>query len=155
MTAIRTAWLLGFLALTACQPPAESEPVVAAPEPEPAVAAPAEPEPVQPPAVEPPPLKPEPPAVAAIVPPDIDPEALLNRDTAEMADLLGMPLRIEDQPPALIWVYEAANKCTLRLFFYPQLDGSRFLSLTYKIDPASDRAAEQSCLATLRRAHVG
>src|SRR5690606_17661747 len=54
MTAIRTAWLLGFLALTACQPPAESEPVVAAPEPEPAVAAPAEPEPVQPPAVEPP-----------------------------------------------------------------------------------------------------
>jgi hypothetical protein len=72
-----------------------------------------------------------------------------------MADMLGTPARIEDQPPALIWIYEVQNLCTLRLFFYPELEGGRFLSLTYEVEPVVDEAAERACIASVRRAHVG
>jgi hypothetical protein len=150
MTAKRTAWLLLFAVLAACVPTEEPKPV-AAPPPEPEVAEPAPPEPELPPPPEAPAPKPD--GLAAL--PPTDPEVLLNLDTAEMADLLGTPARIEDQPPALIWIYEAENLCTLRLFFYPELDGGRFLSLTYEIEPSGDKAAERTCVDTLRRAHVG
>ncbi len=150
MTARRTAWLLLFAVLTACKEPQEPDPVVVAPS-EPVIAEPAPPAPEPPPPPEAPPPKPE---LHASYP-DSDPETLLNRDTAEMADLLGTPLRIEDQPPALIWIYEVENLCTLRLFFYPELEGGRFLSLTYAVEPVADEAAERACIASLRRAHVG
>ena len=149
MTVRRTAWLLLFATLAACKAPQEAEPVVVPP-PEPLVAEPAPPEPELPPP-DAPPTKPE--LEASL--PESDPETLLNRDTAEMADLLGTPLRIEDQPPALIWIYEVENLCTLRLFFYPELEGGRFLSLTYEVEPVVDEAAERACIASLRRPHVG
>jgi hypothetical protein len=131
-------------------PPEDPQPA-APPAPEPQVSEPAPSESPLPPPPEAPPPKPD--ALATY--PDSDPELLLNRDTAEIADLLGTPLTIEDQAPALIWIYESKGICTLRLFFYPQLEGERFLSLTYEITPAPDRNAEQLCIATLRRAHVG
>jgi hypothetical protein len=149
MAASRTAWLVFCAALAACKPP--EEPQSSAPPPEPQVSEPAQPEPDLPP----PPQAPEPKPESLASYPDSDPETLLNRDTAEIADILGTPAKIEDQAPALIWVYEATDVCMLRLFFYPQLDGDRFLSLTYEITPAPDRNAEQLCIATLRRAHAG
>ena len=150
MTVRRTAWLLLFVLLAACEQPPAPEPVVVAPA-EPVVAAPEPPAPELPPPPDAPPTKPE--LQASL--PESDPETLLNRDTAEMADLLGTPMRIDDQPPALIWIYEVENLCTLRLFFYPELEGGRFLTLTYEVEPAADEAAERACIASLRRAHVG
>ena len=150
MTVRQTAWLVALVLLAACEQPAQPEPVVVAP-PEPVVAAPEPPAPELPPPPDAPPSKPE--LQASL--PDADPETLLNRDTAEMADMLGTPVRIDDQPPALIWIYEVENLCTLRLFFYPELEGGRFLSLTYEIEPVADEAAERACIANLRRAHVG
>lgn len=150
MTVRQTAWLVALVLLAACEQPPQPEPVVVAP-PEPVVAAPEPPAPDLPPPPDAPPSKPE--LQASL--PDADPETLLNRDTAEMADLLGTPVRIDDQPPALIWIYEVENLCTLRLFFYPELEGGRFLSLTYEVEPAADEAAERACIASLRRAHVG
>lgn len=150
MTVRRTAWLLLFALLAGCEQPPAPEPVVVAPA-EPVVAAPEPPAPELPPPPDAPPTKPE--LQGSL--PESDPETLLNRDTAEMADLLGTPMRIDDQPPALIWIYEVENLCTLRLFFYPELEGGRFLTLTYEVDPVGDEAAERACIASLRRAHVG
>ncbi|MEX0808027.1 MAG: hypothetical protein WD044_04810 [Dongiaceae bacterium] len=117
-------------------------------DPEPA----AEPE-ALPPADAPPP-KPDamPESMAAL--PEGDPDDLLKLDTAETASILGAPDRTEDQAPALIWVYEVPNLCTLRLFFYPELDGTRFLALTYAIEPATDSAGEHACVTAVRRAHA-
>ena len=150
MTVRQTAWLLLVVLLAGCQQPPKPEPVVVDP-PEPVVAAPEPPAPELPPPPDAPPTKPE--LQASL--PESDPETLLNRDTAEMANLLGTPARIDDQPPALIWIYEVENLCTLRLFFYPELEGGRFLSLTYEVEPVADEAAERACIASLRRAHVG
>jgi hypothetical protein len=55
----------------------------------------------------------------------------------------------------LIWIYEVPDHCVLRLFFYPELDGTRFLALTYSIEPESNNAGERACVTALRRAHVG
>jgi hypothetical protein len=110
--------------------------------------APAEPE--GPPPIAPPPAKPD--NVATL--PEYDPQELLKLDTAEMADALGAPDRTEDQAPALIWIYEIPGQCTLRMFFYPELDGTRFLALTYSIEPEVNNAGERACVTALRRAHV-
>ncbi|MEX2298674.1 MAG: hypothetical protein WD715_14760 [Dongiaceae bacterium] len=111
-------------------------------------------EPETPPPADAPPSKPDsvPQSLAAL--PYTNPEDLLKRDTAETASLLGAPHRTEDQAPALIWVYEVPNLCTLRLFFYPELDGTRFLALTYAIEPGTNSAGEHACVTALRHAHV-
>jgi hypothetical protein len=54
----------------------------------------------------------------------------------------------------MIWIYEVPDRCVLRLFFYPELDGTRFLALTYSIEPESNNAGERACVTALRRAHV-
>ena len=148
MNRSRAAWLLLCAGLAACEQTERAEPVVAPPASETADAAPVEPAP-------PPPDAPDPKPETLVALPDGDPEMLLKRDTAEMADLLGTPTRIEDVPPAIIWVYEMQNVCSLKLFFYPELEGTRYVTLTYEITPAGDARAEEVCISALRRAHVG
>jgi hypothetical protein len=148
----RTVGMGLFLLLAACNTgvqPGSAERVpqeTAMPEAEPA----AEPENVPP--VEAPPSKPDGIVTAAL--PETDPQELLKLDTAETADMLGAPHRTEDQAPAMIWIYEVPDRCVLRLFFYPELDGTRFLALTYSIEPESNNAGERACVTALRRAHV-
>jgi len=145
----RAAWLLLCAGLAACAQTERAEPAVAPP-PEPAAADAAPVEPIPPPPDAP---EPKPDTLTAL--PDGDPEILLKRDTAEMADLLGTPTRIEDSPPAIIWVYEMQDVCSLKLFFYPELEGTRYITLTYEITPAEGARAEEICVSALRRTHVG
>jgi hypothetical protein len=153
MNNLRRAAGMGLLLLlwacnTAVQPGSTERVAQETAVPEPALSA--EPEALPP--VEAPPTKPDGITTAAL--PESDPQELLKLDTAETADILGAPHRTEDQAPALIWIYEVPNRCVLRLFFYPELDGTRFLALTYSIEPESNNAGERACVTALRRAHV-
>lgn len=60
----------------------------------------------------------------------IDPARLIGMAPAAVRELLGPPLRIESYDLSREWVY-AANGCSFRLFFYPNLNTAAFRVLKY------------------------
>jgi hypothetical protein len=60
----------------------------------------------------------------------IDPGRLIGMAPAAVRELLGPPLRIESYDLSREWVY-AANGCSFRLFFYPNLNTAAFRVLKY------------------------
>jgi hypothetical protein len=78
---------------------------------------------------------------------DDDPDHLVGLSEADALRLLGKPKTRADTPPSRIWTYSSTN-CELRLFFYPEIGGTSYRTLTYEID-------DHDPTDTNRRACVG
>lgn len=63
-------------------------------------------------------------------PSSIDPDRLIGLAPAAVKQLLGPPVRVEDDELSREWVY-ASNGCSFRLFFYPNLNTASFQVLKY------------------------
>ena len=75
-------------------------------------------------------------------------ESLLDKDFADVVALLGDPSSKQMQSPGEMWLF-AASDCTLRLFFYPQVEGESFRVLSYEAVGAAGGYAAQECLDVL------
>lgn len=78
---------------------------------------------------------------------DDDPDHLVGLSEADALRLLGKPKTRADTPPSRVWTYSSTN-CELRLFFYPEIGGTSYRTLTYEID-------DHDPTDTNRRACVG
>ena len=92
--------------------------------------------------------KPEPPSdQIAAIPSDL--ASVVGYDRAEVRDLLGEPIWVEEIPPALSWQY-ASEECVLRVFFFMEVTTRNFRVLSYDVtsnDDAND--VDQRCLSDL------
>jgi len=132
---------MGFaavLALSACEllPPqldAPQAPAVEAPAIEAPAPAPTAPAPRMPPS--PPPPRPQ-----------FDLQSLIGVGEHEISAMLGVPRQVRNDPPAMVWDYQA-NGCALRMFFYLDLKSQDFRTLAYNFESggATD-SAKQVCV---------
>ena len=77
-------------------------------------------------------------------------ENLLDKDFADVVALLGDPSSKQLQSPGEMWLFAAkGDDCTLRLFFYPQVEGESFRVLSYEAVGADGIFAAQECLDIL------
>ncbi len=77
-------------------------------------------------------------------------ENLLDKDFADVVALLGDPSSKQLQSPGEMWLFAAKNNdCTLRLFFYPQVESESFRVLSYEAVGAEGTYAAQECLDIL------
>ena len=78
---------------------------------------------------------------------DDDPDHLVGLSEADALRLLGKPKTRAETPPSRVWTYSSTT-CELRLFFYPEIGGTSYRTLTYEID-------DHDPTDTNRRACVG
>lgn len=86
---------------------------------------------------------------------DTDPSSLVGLSEADAVRRFGVPSSHTDTPPSRIWTYHSVI-CDLRLFFYPEVGGSAFRTLTYEIDdhdPAD--TTRRGCVGGLLKNHAG
>jgi hypothetical protein len=117
------------------------------------------PEPPPPPVVAPPPA----PAAAAPVPrlppspppprPQFDLQSLIGMGEQDIASVLGEPRQVRNDPPAMVWDYQA-NGCAMSLFFYLDLKSQDFRTLAYNFESggATD-SAKQLCVNRIQESH--
>ena len=73
---------------------------------------------------------------------------------ADALRLLGKPKSRADTPPSRIWTYSSPS-CDLRLFFYPEIGGTSYRTLTYEIndrDPTDTN--RRNCVGGLLKNHA-
>jgi hypothetical protein len=138
---------------TGCQ--FDRRPVTVTAQPAPPEAETAEP-PVPPPAPEgSPPLPGHKPTTVAAVPAPADagpdPKQLVGLGFRETENLLGVPTRQEEKPPAKIWTYSGTD-CELNIFFYADINTREFRALTYEVKSTElTGGTDDQCLAQLMR----
>lgn len=103
---------------------------------------------------------PVPPSVSAARPPTsarpVSPDSvatweLLGQTEFQVVDLLGVPVTVRNEPPAMVWNY-AAEACKFDLFFYFDINNQDFRALSYKFDPGMKTPGEEElCLSAIRR----
>jgi len=84
-----------------------------------------------------------------------DPDRLVGLSESEATNLLGPPAEKADAPPSRVWTYHS-DTCDVKLFFYPEVGGSTYRTLTYEIndrDPAD--TTHGGCVGGLVKAHAG
>lgn len=146
-TAMRISglWLAVAMTLSACEslqlPPAPS------PEPPPSQAQAVEP-PQPPPRAPAPRMPPSPPPPR----PQFDLQSLIGVGEQEISAMLGAPRQVRNDPPAMVWDYQA-NGCALSLFFYLDLKSQDFRTLAYNFEAggATD-SAKQICVNRIQDA---
>jgi hypothetical protein len=87
--------------------------------------------------------------------PEYDPDRLVGLTEAAATNLLGPPAETSDSPPSRVWTYRSQT-CDVKLFFYPEVGGSLYRTLTYEIndrDPAD--TTHGGCVGGLVKAHAG
>lgn len=117
------------------------------------------PEPPPAPIVAPPPA----PAAAAPVPrlppspppprPQFDLQSLIGMGEQDIANVLGEPRQVRNDPPAMVWDYQA-NGCAMSLFFYLDLKSQDFRTLAYNFESggATD-SAKQVCVNRIQESN--
>jgi hypothetical protein len=88
-------------------------------------------------------------------PPEVDPEKLVGLNETEAMNLLGPPAEKTDAPPSRVWTYRSPA-CDVKLFFYPEVGGTLYRTLTYEItdrDPTD--TSHGACVGGLVKAHAG
>ena len=86
---------------------------------------------------------------------DTDPSSLVGLTEADATRRFGPPTSHAETPPSRVWTYHSAI-CDLRLFFYPQVGGTTYRTLTYEIDdhdPAD--TTRRGCVGGLLKNHAG
>lgn len=85
---------------------------------------------------------------------DDDPDHLVGLSEADALRLLGKPKSRADTPPSRIWTYSSTT-CDLRLFFYPEIGGTSYRTLTYEIDDRDPTDSNRrSCVGGLLKNHA-
>jgi hypothetical protein len=81
--------------------------------------------------------------------PAADPEKLIGLDRESTQELLGQPNLQQAEPPAQVWYYTATD-CTLRVFFYLELETTTYRALHYEMT-RNDTAqlGERSCISQI------
>jgi len=80
------------------------------------------------------------------------PERLVGKTEDDIRRLIGEPVNVREEPPAVVWSYSSAG-CGLSVFFYMDLASQTFRALTYELKPKPpDGLAGGACLASLRLA---
>jgi hypothetical protein len=146
-------WRLAALSIlvlamaTGCIPAERRDFAVAAP---PAAKA-APPEPPPPPTASPPLPERKPDSVATGSVARVDPKQIVGLGFRQTEDLLGLPAKQEEKPPAKVWIY-SADGCELDIFFYADINTREFRALTYEIkDNQAMGGSNDRCLARLMR----
>lgn len=86
---------------------------------------------------------------------DDDPDHLVGLSEADAIRLLGNPISRADTPPSRIWTYKSTS-CDLRLFFYPEIGGTSYRTLTYEIDDRDPSDSNRrNCVGGLLKNHAG
>lgn len=81
-----------------------------------------------------------------------DSKTLVGKNEAELRDLLGPPKHVRNEPPAMVWSYQA-RECSLDVFLYYDVGRRRFRSLAYRFFPETRvTQVERECLAEIRSA---
>lgn len=89
-------------------------------------------------------------AVAPVLKPGPDSNALVGKSKAELARLLGTPSEVRNEPPAVVWYYRT-ERCSLDVFLYFDVGQNGFRSLAYKFYPETRvERVERECLAGIR-----
>jgi hypothetical protein len=85
----------------------------------------------------------------------VDPNRLIGLTENDAVKLLGPPTEKMDSPPSRVWTYRS-TACDMKLFFYPEVGGATYRSLTYQIDDR-DPADEgyRGCVGSLVKTHAG
>lgn len=94
-------------------------------------------------------------APAAAPAAEYDPDRLVGLSETDAMNLLGPPAEKADSPPSRVWTYRSQT-CDVKLFFYPEVGGTTYRTLTYEItdrDPAD--TTHGSCVGGLVKAHAG
>jgi len=141
-------WLGLAMSLSACAilEDWQSQPA-SAPEPAPAPVVEAPP---TPPAAAPTPrLPPAPPPPR----PQFDLQSLIGMGEQDIASVLGEPRQVRNDPPAMVWDYQA-NGCAMSLFFYLDLKSQDFRTLAYNFESggATD-SAKQACVNRIQESN--
>jgi hypothetical protein len=86
---------------------------------------------------------------------DADPDHLVGLSEADAMRLLGVPKSRTDTPPSRVWTYSSTS-CDLRLFFYPEIGGTSYRTLTYEIDDRDPTDTNRrNCVGGLLKNHAG
>lgn len=81
--------------------------------------------------------------------PAADPEKLIGLDQDSTEALLGPPNLQQAEPPAQVWYYTATD-CTLRVFFYLELETTTYRALHYEMTRNdTSQLGERSCIAQI------
>jgi hypothetical protein len=86
---------------------------------------------------------------------EYDPDRLVGLSEVDATNLLGPPVEKADSPPSRVWTYRSQT-CDVKLFFYPEVGGTTYRTLTYEIndrDPAD--TTHGGCVGGLVKAHAG
>jgi hypothetical protein len=102
-----------------------------------------------PPPAAPPRLPPGPPPPR----PQLDLQSLIGRGEQDIAAVLGEPRQVRNDPPAMVWDYQA-NGCAMSLFFYLDLKSQDFRTLAYNFESggATD-GAKQLCVNRIQESN--
>jgi|SRR5579871_1219797 len=86
---------------------------------------------------------------------EYDPDRLVGLSEVDALNLLGAPVEKTESPPSRVWTYRSQT-CDVKLFFYPEVGGTTYRTLTYEItdrDPAD--TTHGGCVGGLVKAHAG
>jgi hypothetical protein len=85
---------------------------------------------------------------------DDDPDHLVGLSEADAIRLLGAPKTRAETPPSRVWTYSSPG-CDLRLFFYPEIGGTSYRTLTYEIDDRDPTDSNRrNCVGGLLKNHA-
>ena len=85
---------------------------------------------------------------------DDDPDHLVGLSEADAIRLLGKPKSRAETPPSRVWTYSSIS-CDLRLFFYPEIGGTSYRTLTYEIDDRDPTDSNRrNCVGGLLKNHA-
>jgi hypothetical protein len=84
-----------------------------------------------------------------------DPDHLIGLSEEDAVRLLGEPKARAETPPSRVWTYSSTN-CDLRLYFYPEIGGTSYRTLTYEIDDRDPTDTNRrNCVGGLLKNHAG
>lgn len=79
-----------------------------------------------------------------------DTKTLVGKNEAELRRFLGPPKNVRNEPPAMVWSYQA-RECSLDVFLYYDVGQKRFRSLAYRFFPETRvTQVERECLAEIQ-----
>jgi len=141
--------ILMFIGATGCIPQ-QQRPIAVAPPPAPAPVTPVAPKPPPPPQAAPP-LPERKPDSATATAPAVDAKQLVGLTFNETTNLLGLPTKKEEKPPAEVWTYDNEG-CELDIFFYADIKTREYRALTYEIKGTqASGGSNDQCLARWTR----